>query len=84
MFQHRFGMEIGDEEGDVIALPATLEKYHIKIGIRSYLYGLPSQNKERLRSLRQKSRELVNQDIFNFVGLLYPNADTDTVDARFN
>lgn len=46
----------------------------------TYLDRLPPQNEERLRSLRQESRELVHQNVLNLVRLLYPYADAHTVD----
>lgn len=49
-----------------------------------YLYGLPPQNEERLGTLCQEPCELVDQDVFNLVCLLYPDADADTVDTWFD
>lgn len=84
MFQHRLGVEIGDQEGDIVAL----EKFQHGImkcrADRVYLYRLPPQDKERLGALCQESCELVDQNMFDLVGLLYPDADADTVDTRLN
>lgn len=61
MFQHLLGVEVCNQERDVIALDR-----------------FPPQDVEGLCSLRQESRELVHQDVFNLVRLLdldaYPHA----------
>lgn len=45
------------------------------------LDGLPPQNEETLRPLRQESRELMDQDILDLISLLDPNANSHRVDA---
>jgi len=50
----------------------------------AYLDGFPPQDKESLRSLRQETCELVNQDILDLICLLDLYADADTVDARLD
>ena len=48
------------------------------------LYGLSPQYEESLRSLCQKPRKLVDQYILDLICLLYFDADSNTVDARFH
>ena len=47
----------------------------------SDLYCFSSQDEERLRSLGEEAGKFVNQDVLNLVCLLYPDADTNAVDA---
>jgi hypothetical protein len=49
-----------------------------------YLDRFPPEYEERLCSLSEKACELVDQDVFDFVGLLYSDADSNTVDAGFD
>jgi hypothetical protein len=49
-----------------------------------YLHWLPPQNKKSLRSLRQKARKFMHQDIFDFVCLLDFYAYANAVDAGFD
>lgn len=49
-----------------------------------YLDRLPPQDEERLGTLRQKPCEFVNQNVFNLICLLYPDAHADTVDTWLN
>jgi hypothetical protein len=51
---------------------------------RSYSHWLPAQNKEGFCPLSQESGELVYQNMFDLVCLLYPNADPNAVNARLN
>jgi hypothetical protein len=44
----------------------------------------PPQNEEGLRTLRQESCKLMDQDMLNLIGLLDLDADTDGVDAGLN
>lgn len=48
------------------------------------LYRFPPKDEEGFRSLRQKSCELVDQDVLNFVCLLNSYADANTIDARLD
>ena len=51
-------------------------------GMRSTdLDGFPSEDEEGLCTLCQEAGELVDQDVFDLVCLLDPDADADTVDA---
>jgi hypothetical protein len=45
------------------------------------LDGLPSENEERFGTLCQEAGELVDQDVFDLVCLLDPDADADAVDT---
>jgi hypothetical protein len=45
------------------------------------LDGLPAEDEEGLGPLGQEAGELVDQDVFDLVGLLDLDADTDAVDA---
>jgi len=47
----------------------------------AHLYRLPPQNEKGLRSLGQEPRELVYKDVLDLIRLLYPYADSYTVDA---
>lgn len=53
-------------------------------GLSSYRHGFPPQDEERLGSLRQEARELVDQDMLNLVGLLDLDADAHRVYARLD
>ena len=57
---------------------------YIRVKMASYLNRLPPQNKERFRALRQKTRELVNENMFYFIGLLDLYTDAYTIDTRFD
>jgi hypothetical protein len=46
----------------------------------AYWYRFPPQDEESLCSLRQESRELVDQDMLYLICLLYPNAHAHAVD----
>jgi hypothetical protein len=50
----------------------------------AYLDWFPSQDEEGFCPLRQESRELVDQDMFNFVCLLDSDAHANTVHAGLN
>jgi hypothetical protein len=52
--------------------------------VNTNLDGLPSQNEKRLCTLGQEASELVNQNVFNLIGLLDSDADTDAVDTGFD
>lgn len=87
VFQHLLGVRVCDEEGDIIALIGRLGLrmaflwYNFK---GAHLDWFPPQNKEALRPLRQKSRELVHQDMLDLICLLDPNAHTHAVDRWLN
>lgn len=85
MLQHGLRVEIRDQERDIIALlPVSILSCRIQRGQLPDLYRLPPQNEERLCSLGQEPGELVDEDMLDFIGLLYSDTDTDTVHARFN
>jgi len=44
----------------------------------------PPQNEECLSSLCQEPREFVDKNVFDLIGLLYPYADSHTVDTWFD
>jgi len=44
----------------------------------------PPQDEERLGSLCQESCEFVDQNVLDLIGLLYPYADSHTVDTRLD
>jgi hypothetical protein len=86
VLQHLLGVEVGDEERNVIALR---NNQHLLIAnsqgpASTYIDRLPPQDKERLRSLRQEPRKLVHQDMLDLIRLFYPYADTHTVHRRLN
>lgn len=74
-------MEIGDQEGDIVALRRVLAHSDKVRSKYTYLHRLPPQDKERLGTLCQEPCELVDQNVFDLVCLFYPDADTDTVDT---
>ena len=87
MLQHLLGVEIGNEERNVIALPEihlAIVRVHARDPALTYLDRLPPQNEEGLRSLRQEARELVHQDMLDLVRLFYPYANAHAVDRGFN
>src|SRR5947207_15573676 len=51
---------------------------------RTYLHCLPAQNEEGFCSLSQESGELVYQNMFDLICLLYTNADPNTINTRLN
>ena len=82
MLQHGFGVEVGDQERNIIALLVRQQRMSHRIQLsNTNLYWLPPQDEERFRALRQESRELVDKDMLDFIRLLYTDAHTDTVDA---
>lgn len=52
--------------------------------LRLYLDRFSPQNEEGLSTLCQKASKLVDQDVFNLVGLFDLDADSDAVDTRLN
>lgn len=50
----------------------------------AYLDRFPPKDEEALRSLCQESCEFMDQNVFNLVRLLYPNAHTHAVHRRLN
>jgi hypothetical protein len=79
VLQHRLGMGIGDEEGNVVALMSIIVNIAHTIGgvsLMAYLYRFPAQYNKVLRTLHHKTSELVAKNAFNFVCLL--NLDTDS------
>lgn len=81
VLQHRLGVKIGDQERDIVALERISMMYHVCQVHSAHFDRLPPQNKERLGALCQESCEFMDQNVLNLVGLLYPNADADTVDT---
>jgi hypothetical protein len=81
VLQHLLGVEVGDKERNVIALRNNqhLLTANAQGPTSTYIDRLPPQDEERLRSLRQETRELVHQDVLDLIRLLYPYADTHTV-----
>ena len=64
-----------------ISTPQSRAQYRTRL---SNLYWLSPQDEEGLGTLCQEPGELVDQDMLNLIRLLYPNADTNTVHARFD
>jgi hypothetical protein len=52
--------------------------------ITTNLDRLPPENEESFSALSQESREFVDQNVFDFVGLLDLDAHSDAVDAGLN
>jgi hypothetical protein len=50
----------------------------------TYFNRFPPQDEESFRSLSEKSRELVHQNMLDLVGLLDLDADSDAVDTWFD
>ena len=50
----------------------------------TYLDRFPPQDEETFRSLCQKPRELVYEDMFDLIGLFYPYADSYGVHGGLN
>jgi len=86
VLQHLLGVEVGDEERNVIALPNDQQSLpsSAQCPASAYIDRLPPQDEERLRSLRQESRELVHQDMLDFIRLLDPYADSHTIHRRLD
>lgn len=82
MLQHVLGVEIGDEEGDVISL--HLVRISQESGQGSNLDGLSAEDEESLGPLSQESGEFVDQYVLNLVCLLDLYAHPDAVDAGFD
>ncbi len=84
VLQHLFGMEVRDQEGYVVSLkpvcqfPGTARR---RSSGRSNLDGLPPENEEGLGTLCQEPGKLVDQDVFDLVGLFDLDADPYAVDA---
>jgi len=83
VLEHLFSVKVRDEKRDVIALPYISSRLSEVVTITN-LDRFPPQDEERFSSLGQETCEFVDQDVFNLVCLLYPYADTDTVDARLD
>ena len=84
MFQHFFRVKVGNEKRNVISLYYLSRSYTLKQGSFTHLDSLSPKNKECFRSLGQKPRELVYQNILNFICLFDLDAETDAVHARLN
>lgn len=97
MLQHLLRVRVRDQEGDIIALspsisqPLLTASQNPRLSSRllpiaplnpAYLNSLSPQDKERLRSLRQKPRELMHQDILNIICLFYLDANPHTIHRR--
>lgn len=80
VLQHLLSVEVGDQERDIISLPTISRRIHQCLSSFSYLDRLPPQNKERFRSLRQKPRKLVHQNMLDLIRLLDFDTDTNRVD----
>lgn len=82
VLEHLLGVEVCDEEGDVVSLSlCELVTGGVEQVWSTDLDGFPSQNEERLGTLCQEASELVDQDMLNLVCLLDSDADADAVDA---
>ena len=82
VLQHLFGVEVCDQERNIIALPtgqSTCPVPHAYASTSTYIDRLPPQDEEGLRSLGQEPRELVYQDVLDLIRLLYPYADSHAV-----
>lgn len=53
-------------------------------GWEAYRDRLPPQNDEAFRSDHHEPRELVAQDLLDFIGLLDLDAHSDGIDGRFD
>lgn len=89
MLQHLLGMEVRDEERNIVSLgtlSAALRGQGAADGggAATHLDGLPPQNEEGLGSLGQEAGELVDQDVLDLVGLLDLDAYPHAVDAGFD
>lgn len=60
MLQHLFGVEVGDEERDIITLTSVSGALYHTSPFTAYLDWLPAQNEESFRTLGQESCELVH------------------------
>lgn len=74
-------MEVRNQERNIIALCPINHPTSSVVRATTYLDGLPPQNEEGLRSLRQEPRELVDQDMFYLIGLFDLYAYPHAVDA---
>ena len=77
-------MEIRDQERDIISLTSCVSSHpspYLPPLPPTHLNRFSPQDKERLRPLRQESRELMDQDILNLIRLLDLDANAHTVDA---
>lgn len=86
MFEHGFGVEIRDQKGNIITL-VECQKHCTESITRVgsvYLDGLPPEDKEGLGALLQEPSEFMDQDMLDFIRLLYPNADANAVDTGFD
>ena len=82
VLQHLFGVEVCDQERNIIALPTCQSNCpapHAYASTSTYIDRLPPQDEEGLRSLGQEPRELVYQDVLDLIRLLYPYADAHAV-----
>ena len=83
VLQHLFGVRVGDQERDIIAL-GEVRKLLARRGSWAYLDWLSSQDEEGFGSLSEKACELMDEDVLDLVRLLDLDADPDAVDARFD
>lgn len=83
MFQHLLGVKVCDEKGNIISLMIVSKMAKTSGQHLQYLDGFPPQNEKGLGALGQEASELVDKNVLNLIGLLYPDADSDAVDAGF-
>jgi hypothetical protein len=80
MLKHFFSVGVGDQERDIISLRSLIQS-PARGNIRLYLDWLPPQNEEGFGALSEEAGELMDQDVLNFVCLLYSDADAHAVDT---
>ena len=74
-------MEVCDQERYVISLCVINSKTAPQRIRQAYFDRLPTKDEERFGALREKSCELVYEDVFYFIGLLDLDTDADAVYA---
>jgi hypothetical protein len=87
VLQHSLGVEVGNEEGDIISLwISVIGKLSTIIWGRECTDwdGFPPQHDKALRTLHHESGELVTQDPFDFICLFDLDRYPDGIDRRFD
>jgi len=69
------GVNVGDEEGDVV---------HLLAGLVLRLDGLAAKDKEVVRTLSKEAHEPLGEDLVELIELLQTNRDADAVHAGLN
>lgn len=83
MLQHLLGMEIRDQEWDIITLDILASSLQLH-SLPTNLYRFPPQDKESFRSLRQEPRKLVYQNVLNLIRLLDLDTNAYTIYTRLD